>query len=58
MKQKPGLHILTQVVDLVPNYMFNGYGASTDLIAKDRTLIRDLVISMIEANRTIYRDKD
>ena len=53
-----GLHILTQVVDLVPNYMFNGYGASTDLIAKDRTLIRDLVISMIEANRTIYRDKD
>src|SRR5215813_9449832 len=58
MKQKPGLHILTQVVDLVPNYMFNGYGASTDLIAKDPALIRDLTVSMIEANRTIYREKD
>src|SRR5262249_7144547 len=58
MKQKPGLHILAQVIDLVPNYMFNGYGTSTDLIAKDRALIRDLAISMIEANRTIYREKD
>ena len=58
MKQKPGLHILAQVVDLVPNYMFNGYGASTDLIAKDPALIRDLTASMIEANRTIYREKD
>ena len=58
MKQKPGLHVLTQVVDLVPQYMFNGYGASTDLIAKDRALVRDLIVAMIEANRTIYRDKD
>jgi NitT/TauT family transport system substrate-binding protein len=58
MKQKPGLHVLSQVVDLVPNYMFNAYGASTDLVAKDRALVRDLVTSMIEANRAIYRDKD
>jgi len=58
MKQKPGLHILAQVVDLVPLYMFNGYGASTDLIAKDRALVRDLTTAMIEANRTIYRDPD
>jgi NitT/TauT family transport system substrate-binding protein len=58
IKQKPGLHILAQVVDLVPLYMFNGYGASTDLIAKDRALVRDLATAMIEANRTIYRDPD
>jgi ABC-type nitrate/sulfonate/bicarbonate transport system substrate-binding protein len=58
MKQKPGLHILAQVVDLVPLYMFNGYGASTDLIAKDRALVRDLTTAMIEANRAIYRDPD
>jgi NitT/TauT family transport system substrate-binding protein len=58
MKQKPGLHILAQVVDLVPQYMFNGYGASTDLIARDRALVRDLITTMIEANRTIYREKD
>ena len=58
MKQKPGLHVLVQVVDLVPLYMFNGYGASTDLIGKDRALVRDLTTAMIEANRIIYRDKE
>src|SRR4030095_3347746 len=41
-----------------PNYMFNAYGASTDWIAKDRALLRDAVAAMIEANRTIYRDRE
>jgi ABC-type nitrate/sulfonate/bicarbonate transport system substrate-binding protein len=36
----------------------NGYGASTDLITKDRALVRDLATAMIEANRIIYRDPD
>ena len=58
IKQKPSLHILVQVADLVPLYMFNAYGASLDLIAKDRALMRDLTTAMIEANRAIYRDKD
>ena len=38
--------------------MFNAYGASLDWIARDRALLRDTVAAMIEANRTIYRDKD
>ena len=42
----------------MPLYMFNAYGASTDWIARDRPLLRDTVAAMIEANRTIYRDKD
>ncbi len=42
----------------MPNYMFNAYGASLDWIARDRPLLRDTVAAMIEANRTIYRDKD
>jgi NitT/TauT family transport system substrate-binding protein len=57
-KQKDSLHVLVQLVDLMPNYMFNAYGASLDWIAKDRPLLRDTVAAMIEANRTIYRDKD
>ena len=57
-KQKPALHLLVQLVDLMPLYMFNAYGASTEWIAKDRALLRDTVAAMIEANRTIYRDKD
>ena len=49
---------LVQLVELMPNYMFNAYGASTEWIARDRALLRDTVAAMIEANRTIYREKD
>ena len=37
--------------------MFNAYGAATDWIARDHALMVDTVAAMIEANRTIYRDK-
>jgi ABC-type nitrate/sulfonate/bicarbonate transport system substrate-binding protein len=57
-QQKPTLNLLVQLVELMPLYMFNAYGASTEWIARDRTLLRDTVAAMIEANRAIYRDKD
>jgi NitT/TauT family transport system substrate-binding protein len=57
-KEKPGLNVLVQLVELMPNYMFNAYGAATDWIERDRPLLRDTVAAMIEANRTIYREKD
>jgi NitT/TauT family transport system substrate-binding protein len=57
-KQKPALNVLLYLADLLPNYMFNAYGAALDWIARDRALLRDAVATMIEANRTIYRDKD
>jgi len=56
-KQKPTLNLLVQLVDLMPNYQFNSYGASTEWIARDRALLRDTAAAMIEANRTAYRDK-
>jgi NitT/TauT family transport system substrate-binding protein len=56
-KEKPGLHVLVQLVDLLPEYMFNAYGAATDWIARDHALMVDAVAAMIEANRTIYRDE-
>jgi NitT/TauT family transport system substrate-binding protein len=56
-KQKPTLHLLVQLVELMPNYQFNSYGASLDWIARDRPLLRDTAAAMIEANRTAYRDK-
>jgi ABC-type nitrate/sulfonate/bicarbonate transport system substrate-binding protein len=56
-KQKPTLNLLTQLADLMPNYMFNAYGASLDWIARDRALLRDTAAAMIEANRVAYRDK-
>jgi ABC-type nitrate/sulfonate/bicarbonate transport system substrate-binding protein len=57
-KQKPSLNMLVQLVELMPNYMFNAYGASTEWIARDRDLLRDTAAAMIEANRAIYREKD
>jgi hypothetical protein len=42
----------------MPNYMFNAYGASTEWIGRDRGLLRDTIAAMIEANRTIYNDRD
>jgi ABC-type nitrate/sulfonate/bicarbonate transport system substrate-binding protein len=56
-KKKAGLHVLVQLAELMPNYYFNAYGASTEWIAKDRALMVDAVAAMIEANRTIYRDQ-
>jgi NitT/TauT family transport system substrate-binding protein len=57
-QQKPTLNNLVQLVELMPNYMFNAYGASTEWIARDRELLRDTVAAMIEANRAIYRERD
>ena len=56
-QQKGTLNVLLQLADLMPNYQFNSYGASLDWIARDRALLRDTVAAMIEANRTIYRDR-
>jgi NitT/TauT family transport system substrate-binding protein len=56
-KQKPALNLLVQLAELMPDYMFNAYGASLDWIARDRALLRDAAAAMIEANRTMYTDK-
>ena len=56
-KQKPALNLLVQLVELMPNYMFNAYGASLEWIARDRALLRDAAAAMIEANRMMYNDK-
>jgi ABC-type nitrate/sulfonate/bicarbonate transport system substrate-binding protein len=56
-KQKPTLNALVQLADLMPDYMFNAYGASLDWIERDRPLLRDTVAAMIEANRAMYKEK-
>jgi hypothetical protein len=56
-KRKPGIHALVKLADLMPDYMFNAYGASLDWIARDRALLRDAAAAMIEANRMMYNDK-
>jgi NitT/TauT family transport system substrate-binding protein len=55
-KQKPTLNQLVKLVDLMPLYMFNAYGASLAWIERDRPLLRDAAAAMIEANRTMYRE--
>jgi len=57
-QKNEGLHILVQLADLMPEYVFNAYGAAISWIEKDRPLLVDAVAAMIEANRAIYREKD
>lgn len=57
-KQKPGLHVLTNLDQLLPLYFFNAYGVASSKIAEDRALIRDVVATLIETNRFIYGNKD
>lgn len=56
-QQKPGVHVLVKLADLLPELTFNTYGASRELIARDPTLVRDVMAAMIEANRAIYREE-
>ncbi len=57
MEKNPKLHSLIDLSKLLPNFVYNVYGASSDWIARDRELLRDAAAAMIEANRAIYRDK-
>jgi len=57
-KQKPGLHVLVVLSEMMPDHVFNAYGGSVDMIAENRELLIDAAAAMIEANRTIYADKD
>ncbi|HVY58601.1 MAG TPA: ABC transporter substrate-binding protein [Xanthobacteraceae bacterium] len=58
IEKNPKLHPLLDLSKLLPNFVFNVYAASSDRIARDRVLLRDTAAAMIEANRTIYRDKE
>jgi NitT/TauT family transport system substrate-binding protein len=57
-KQKPGVRILVDLSQLLPKYFFNAYGAADGMIAKDRAMVRDVVTSLIAANRAIYTQKE
>ena len=54
LKQKPTLNVLARLGDVLPDYLFNAYGASTAWIERDRPLLRDTVAAMIQANRAHY----
>jgi hypothetical protein len=57
-KEKPGLHVLVDLSKLMPKYFFNAYGAAESLLVKDRAMVRDVTIALIEANRIIYNQKE
>jgi NitT/TauT family transport system substrate-binding protein len=57
-KEKPGVHVLVELVKIVPKYFFNAYGAAESMLAKDRAMVRDIATSLIEANRAIYTQKE
>jgi NitT/TauT family transport system substrate-binding protein len=58
LRERPGAHVLVQLSKLMPNFTFTAYGASDGFISRDPALLRDAVAAMIEAVRTMYRDKN
>ena len=57
-KKKPGVHVLVDLSKLLPKYFFNAYGAAESMLSRDRAMVRDVATSLIEANRTIYNQKE
>jgi ABC-type nitrate/sulfonate/bicarbonate transport system substrate-binding protein len=57
-KDNPDIHPLLSFGELMPDYVYNAYGASDEFIANNRELLVDFVAAMIEANRAIYTEKD
>jgi len=57
-QKNPKLHVLVQLSDLLPDYFYNAYGAQIDWIKRDHALMVDAIAAMIEAQRTMYRDRD
>ena len=58
LQKKPSIHALLDLTEVLPNFVFNAYGAQSAWIARDPALLRDTAAAMIEANRIIYRDRD
>jgi NitT/TauT family transport system substrate-binding protein len=57
-QKKPGTHSLISLATALPNFTFNTYGAADAMLTHDRDLVRGAIAAMIEANRTIYRERD
>jgi len=57
-QQKPGAHPLVQLAELMPDYVFNVYGASDGFIAENRETLVNATAAMIEASRLMYTDKE
>ena len=57
-RQRLDIHILARMADKLPDMPSGAYGAADSLVARDRATVVAVVAAMIEANRTIYRDKD
>lgn len=57
-QKKPGAHVLVQLADMMPDYVFNVYGASDGLIEESRETLVNTAAAMIEASRLMYTDKE
>jgi NitT/TauT family transport system substrate-binding protein len=57
-EKKPGSHVLVQLADMMPDYVFNVYGASDGFIAENRETLVNASAAMMEASRLMYTDRD
>ena len=54
----PGSHVLVQLADMMPDYVFNVYGASDGFIEEKRETLVATAAAMIEASRMMYTDRE
>lgn len=57
-EKRPGARALVAFAELLPDWVYNMYGASDEFIARNRDLLVDFTAAMTETNRTIFREKD
>src|SRR5262249_917827 len=49
-KEKPGVHVLVELVKVVPKYFFNAYGPAQSILPKPPPLIPDLPAPLFQPN--------
>lgn len=56
-KQKPTLHILARLSDVLPRGWYAAYVTTGSVIQSDPKLVQDAVMALVEANRFIYQNR-
>jgi len=58
IREKPSLHILAQISEVLPKGWYAAYVTTGDLIRSDPKLLQAAVSALVEANRYIYQNRD
>lgn len=58
IKQKRSLHVLARLADVIPQGWYSAFVTTGGVIRSDPGLLEDVVISLVEADRFIYQNRE